>query len=1214
MDSSKNNKPLSSANPTKNRKTLLRVINGLALTLIASVGVLLPISPAKAEKPRTEKAGSPLTLLSDEIDDLGENHKDDDIEFIKILQEQRLAQNKKIKILRKELESTKSRLEMLKSDLMVKGYSAEKVLKNRIQSLEDELIKIKDETSHLTSAIVSKEEALETKKHELQAATTIFMETSSRLNEQLRNAENQIVAINHQLTIANERLQEKDAELEIAHSWQEDLSHAETKIKEMQKHLERAESLYLQEKNKANLLTEALQEHSFTRRELENKYAELEKTLEAEKVEALYLVEALESNIQNLEHKEDKVNSAIYDLTVRLHQVELKGADLKKDLLSAKKNYIAENEKQTSLHKNLTQELKEKDSLSKEYLTTFQISILNLEDQLEAAKMKIRELEALKEKAESADGYQLSLREREEELKDLNQKLQEEITNTASLQRELEAANDLHANEKDELLKGIQAHRKELEEAKTDLKLLSEQFSAMTGIFDHFEEGVRSKISEMENQIHFFENESKKEEAWRRHLEAKLEEKEKELLNFTFLFEMREDELKESIAQKEKELETEQSKTSDLELYLVEAKEELTALKETQRQIHAEKEEFQKEIHLAKTRIDDSQEVITYLRTELNDTLSRLEEERILTERLKNELAQNEISQKKHQETLDYVAELEYLLDQTDITIQEEREQIFALKETLTKAIDEKKTLEASLDQYENAKAKLNHLEIALNEASESSKAMDSHTSSLKEQLEETQKEKERLRASLEEFERYRTHAIELQEALSKANTSLEENFSQIQLLKDELSKTLEFQDILNEKYEASLRELDHAKQNLAKEELEANDLRSRLDDLALKQTETNNVSAALKSDLEKSYALQENEREEAKKKLEELEETLRIQEREKSNAEALIKHLKEELQKEEAEKIEAQQLVLKLKDMKELYHLEKDKTESLLTKIQEIEMEKNQEVLKTRSMMEQLAEVMDESEHSKRGMSHLEEQLKNLTAIEMEKNQELEKNNALTQRLTEAMEEIEYSKNYAEELEERYRRLSSIEMEKNQELQRNHALMQQLHDAMEELEQSKNHTQELEEKFSRFSSLETEKNQELERNQILIQKLTNALEELEQTRSDQQALVSKVNQLAEEERNAKLLASKVIDNFESALNELSIEENTSRSLRNSYEDLLMSYQIEIEKNQEHNQRLQDLRNQNEDLIRELNREREITFQLRSEQNRPFFHEEEFTQ
>lgn len=1213
MDSSKNNKPCS-ANPTKNRKTLLRVINGLALTLIASVGVLLPISPAKAEKPKTERAGSPLTLLSDEIDDLGDNRTEDDMEFIKILQEQRLAQNKKIKILRKELESTKSRLEMLKSDLMVKGYSAEKVLKNRIQSLEDELLKIKDETSNLTSAIVSKEEALETKKHELHAATTIFMETSSRLNEQLRNAENQIVAINHQLTIANERLLEKDAELQIAHSWQEDLSHAETKIKEMQKHLERAESLYRQEKNKADLLTEALQEHSFTRRELENKYAELEKTLEQEKVEALYLVEALESNIQNLEHKEDQVNSSIYDLTVRLHQVELKGADLKKDLLSAKKNYIAENEKQTSLHQNLTQELKEKDSLSKEYLTTFQISILNLEDQLEAAKMRIRELEALKEKADSADGFQLSLAEKEKELKDLSHKLQEEIRNTSSLQSELEAANDLHASEKDELLKGIQAHRKELEEAKTDLKLLSEQFSAMTGIFDHFEEGVRSKISEMENQIHFFENESKKEEAWRKHLEAKLEEKEKELLNFAFLFETREEELKEAIAQKEKELETEQSQTSDLELYLMEAKEELASLQENQRQIHTEKEEFQKEIHLAKIRIDDSQEVITYLRNELNDTLSHLEEERNLTGRLKNELAQNEESQKKHQETVDYVAELEFLLDQTDITIHEEREQILALKETLTKALDEKKHLEASLDQYENAKAKLNHLEIALNEASESTKAMGSQTTSLREQLEEAQKEKEVLRASLEEFERYRNHANELQEALSKANTALDENSSQIQLLKDELSKTLDFQNVLNEKYEASLRELDHAKQNLAKEELESNELKNRLDDLALKQTEANNVSVALRNDLERSYALQESEREEAKKKLDELEETLRNQEREKSNADDLIRHLKEELQKEEAEKIEAQQLVLKLKDMQELYHLEKDKTESLLTKIQEIEMEKNQEVLKNRAMMEHLAEVMDENEHSKRGISHLEDQLKNLTAIEMEKNQELEKNNSLMQRLNAAMEEVEYSKNYAEELEERYKSLSSIEMEKNQEMQRNHALMQQLHDAMEELEHSKSHTQELEEKFSRFSSLEIEKNQELERNQILIQKLTEAMEELEKARSDQQALVSKINYLAEEERNSKLLAAKVIDNFESALNELSIEENTSRSLRNSYDDLLMSYQIEIEKNQEQNQRLQDLRNQNEDLIREINKEREITFQLRSEQNRPFFHDEEFNQ
>ncbi|MEC7838822.1 MAG: hypothetical protein VX777_02140 [Chlamydiota bacterium] len=125
----------------------------------------------------------PLQFTDENIITLSDNTEsfDDDVSIIHQLTRQKKEQAKKIEYLRGELDQTQSRLQQLKSDILMRGGKKEQDYQQIINSLEDELQAAEHQAQLLRTEIANRDRVIANKKTEIEKLKRIFKKSKNAL-------------------------------------------------------------------------------------------------------------------------------------------------------------------------------------------------------------------------------------------------------------------------------------------------------------------------------------------------------------------------------------------------------------------------------------------------------------------------------------------------------------------------------------------------------------------------------------------------------------------------------------------------------------------------------------------------------------------------------------------------------------------------------------------------------------------------------------------------------------------------------------------------------------------------------------------------------------------------------------------------------------------------------------------------------------------------
>lgn len=468
----------------KSGKKLISTVSKLAAILITGLSLITPLASHE---------NSTFTLLSDSSGSFSPD-QDDDESLLTLLKRERLEQAKKVQILKNELSSTRERLEQVKADLMVRGYSTERVLKQKVEALEASLDKSQKEASALSIELKAKQEALDLKRKELENATTVFLDNIKRQSDELEQYDESLKGekaksrtLTHELSTLKATLDEKQELLDRMTVFEKEVRQGALKIAALEETLQNTYKSLLTERDDNQSLKGVYQSEKETREDLEKEIAVLKEKLAAENHYAESLVEALEKLSEKQKSEASQLGGALFDLTVRLYQEELQGEILKEKLAAAHLSLKDMDEEKSYLERKIEWE-------QQTAVASHQDQLTDLENQLVMAKKRVEELETLNNEMISSHHLVQTEEEKNQQIEELEKRLYKAESNAADLEDSLYQANTLSSTEHELLMDDLEEHKKALEETKVQIEKLTQELKEQTD--SHYEKDELLKKSE----------------------------------------------------------------------------------------------------------------------------------------------------------------------------------------------------------------------------------------------------------------------------------------------------------------------------------------------------------------------------------------------------------------------------------------------------------------------------------------------------------------------------------------------------------------------------------------------------------------------------------------------------------------------------------------------------------------------------------------------
>jgi len=393
------NTTLSQVLPYNNLKEkiakLLSKVKRSAAKAIACFALLFSFTHA-------EQVSEPLIILGETSQD----HQKDSSDLLQLLRRQSKSQTKKIELLEQELISTKEKLKQIKSDLMVKGYSTEKVLKDRISQLEQILTEAQHSLSSAKLQLQEKAQQLALKKQELEQTISSFSDSSARLHEKIQQQELDLKRESEQLARQG---QLEDANKNTISSLQKDNESLDRKLQEALPLIQTLHSqisyfqLTIDQVKKDKIKWKEIAAENETHASAAHSYAtSLEERFEREGKKARAAVKSLQSALLNSQRKGNFLGGSLFDILTRLKYIELKVNDLEKTLFFAEEKARNQNEEAEYLFSSLQEEkmrhqneLQSRSQNYEEYINGLETKIAEVENQAIEAENLIIDLQEM---------------------------------------------------------------------------------------------------------------------------------------------------------------------------------------------------------------------------------------------------------------------------------------------------------------------------------------------------------------------------------------------------------------------------------------------------------------------------------------------------------------------------------------------------------------------------------------------------------------------------------------------------------------------------------------------------------------------------------------------------------------------------------------------------------------------------------------------------